>query len=359
MRVQLYRGWWYAVWRDGGTTKRRALRTQDRDAALRNLEDYRAAKSAPRHTISAIYDGYLAAKGKPRAEWAWDKLKGSFGALRPEHVTEKLCHGYGERRRLEKIKDGTIHTELTFLRAALNWHRKGLGDVVVMPPKPPPNSRHLSRPDFMKFLGACKAHHLRLFVMLGIATAGRMGAILELTWDRVDMDAGTIRLAKEGPQTKKGRATVPMTAGLRRALQAAEGRRGTGNHVVEFGGEPVKKIRKAFARAASEAGLPWVTPHVLRHTAAVWMAEADVPMSQIAQYLGHTDERTTFRVYARYTPEHLRKAAESLDIDGEQCSDGSVGQPEQNPAIRKLKGRPAPNGRKPPLQLPIPSESPE
>jgi hypothetical protein len=37
------------------------------------------------------------------------------------------------------------------------------------------------------------------------------------------------------------------------------------------------------------------SPHVFRHTAAVWMAEADVPMEQIAQYLGHTSTRVTFR----------------------------------------------------------------
>ncbi len=40
-------------------------------------------------------------------------------------------------------------------------------------------------------------------------------------------------------------------------------------------------------------GLADVTLHVLRHSAAVWMAEAEVPMSEIAQYLGHTSMRTT------------------------------------------------------------------
>lgn len=265
-------------------------------------------------------------------------MEGLFGALRPDQIDRDLCTKYVERRHADAIKDGTIHTELTFLRAALNWHKKGLGVSVVMPPKPEPNSRHMTRPDFMKFLGACKARHLRLFVMLGIATAGRMTAILELTWDRVNMEAGTIQLGK-GPRTKKGRATVPMTEGLRRALIASHNHRGASNHVVEFGGEPVKKIRKAFARAAADAGLPWVTPHVLRHTAAVWMAENDVPMSQIAQYLGHTDERTTFRVYARYTPEYLRKAAASLEIEEEQCSDSKDEPPKRDSSIRGGKSR--------------------
>ena len=49
-----------------------------------------------------------------------------------------------------------------------------------------------------------------------------------------------------------------------------------------------------------------------RHSAAVWRAEAGVPMMQIAQFLGHTDSRITERTYARFAPEFLALAAESL-----------------------------------------------
>ena len=44
------------------------------------------------------------------------------------------------------------------------------------------------------------------------------------------------------------------------------------------------------------------------------MAEAGHPMSEIAQYLGHADSRITERVYARYSPSHLRRAADALEI---------------------------------------------
>ncbi|WP_253284257.1 MULTISPECIES: tyrosine-type recombinase/integrase [unclassified Ruegeria] len=58
-----------------------------------------------------------------------------------------------------------------------------------------------------------------------------------------------------------------------------------------------------------------VSPHVLRHTAAVHMAEAGIAMEEIAQFLGHSDSRITASVYARYSPEHLRKAASALEFD--------------------------------------------
>lgn len=44
------------------------------------------------------------------------------------------------------------------------------------------------------------------------------------------------------------------------------------------------------------------------------MAEAGIPMEEIAQYLGHANVEVTRKVYARYSPEYLRKAASALEI---------------------------------------------
>jgi integrase len=85
------------------------------------------------------------------------------------------------------------------------------------------------------------------------------------------------------------------------------------DYVIEYAGERVGNVKKAFQRAAARAGVPWCTPHVLRHTAAVHMAEAGVPISEIAQYLGHTTESVTFKTYARYSPDYLRRAASALE----------------------------------------------
>lgn len=61
----------------------------------------------------------------------------------------------------------------------------------------------------------------------------------------------------------------------------------------------------ALDRAAIEAGIACCTPHVLRHTAAVWMAEAGVPMPEIARHLGHTDRRATGRLCGTFGPNRL------------------------------------------------------
>ena len=144
-------------------------------------------------------------------------------------------------------------------------------------------------------------------------TAGRVSALLELTWDRVNLDTRRIDLRDpDRPRTRKGRARLPINDWLLPALQEAK-TAAVSPYVIEWGGMRVNSVKKGIAAAARRAGVK-CSPHVLRHTAAVWMAESGVPMSEVAQYLGHTDSRTTERVYARFSPEYLQGAAQALEL---------------------------------------------
>lgn len=310
MRLKLYRGWWYCVWREAGATQRRALRTQDREAAQRALDDYQRQLGKPQDAVASIYAAYLADKGTDRARWAWRQLEGHFGPLRPDQVDRPSCRSYVAQRRKDGVGDGTIWTEMTFLRAALRWHDPQTSAVVELPRKPPPVDKYLTHEEYNRLLAKAETPHIRLFIILALSTAGRMTAILELTWERVDFDRELIRLG-DGSQRRKGRATVPMTPRAKEALLAAAEARSC-DYVIEFGGKPVRKVRKALGKVATAAGVPWVTPHCFRHTAAVWMAEDGVPMPEIASVLGHSDSRLTERVYAVHSPGYLRKAIRSL-----------------------------------------------
>lgn len=316
VKLRLYRGKWAAVWRDRGETKRASLRTADRAVAERNLIAFLAANSGPRETVADIVGAFLADReGKPshpRSDDAWKRLRPHFGHLRPEHVTRQRCRDYAAMRS-RRVKPGTVIKELSVLRAALRWHDRNTPAVIEMPRHPPPRHRYLTREEYRALRdGAEPTPHCRLFIVVAYSTAGRAGAILELTWDRVDFARGIVQLAAEDEHGNKGRATVPMTDSLRAALAEAKGAAVT-DYVIEYAGRRVASIRKAFRAACDRAGLADVSPHVLRHTAAVHMAEAGVPISEIGQYLGHRDERTTYRFYARYSPQYLRRAASALE----------------------------------------------
>lgn len=317
MRVVLYRGAFCAYWRENGVPKRVALRAENREAAERRLEDLKRALRRPSSTVAQIAEAYLADRPGMASivniRFALSRVTPVMGHLRPDQVDRAICRAYTLRRRRQGVKDGTVIKELSALRAALRWQDKNTPAIIEMPPSPPPKDLYLTRADYRALRDAAKlVPHLYLFIVLAYSTAGRRAAILELTWDRVDFHRGIIRLGK-GERRTKGRATVPMTDGAREALAEARPAALT-DYVIEYAGRPVGSVKRAFRAAVHRAKLPdGVSPHVLRHSAAVHMAESGVPMSEISQFLGHTTTSITERVYARYSPDYLRRAAGALE----------------------------------------------
>jgi integrase len=141
-----------------------------------------------------------------------------------------------------------------------------------------------------------------------LPTCARPTAILQLTWPQIDFDHGLIDLNPRGrTQTAKRRPTVPIADYALEPLKSAYAARQS-DHIIERGGKGIANIKKAFS-AASERSNVHATPYTLRHTGAVWRAEDGVPMSELAQLMGHEDSATTEKHYARYSPTYLRKAA--------------------------------------------------
>lgn len=318
-RAKLYRGWWYAVWTENGQTRRETLRTQIRDEALSRLEDFKAEKAAPKGaSVDEIVQAYLDYKADRiadvgRLRMAWERAQRHFGHLRPDQITYEVSEAYIEARRKLGRSDGTILKEINTIRQALNWRKVNVAQFDA-PSQPPPRDRHLTKDEFRLLLDKAVQPHIRLWMILAVATGARKGALLDLTWDRVDFPRERIKLRSDDMENKKGRAlTVPMTSQAMTALREAHHARQT-DHVIEYAGKPVKNIKKGFALAVARAGLEDVTPHDLRHTAAVWMAEDGVSMDEIAQYLGHSSTKVTFGVYARYSPTHLKRASRALEF---------------------------------------------
>ena len=315
-KLKKYRDTYCAVWRADGSTRRASLRTSDLNEARRRFVDWQNAGKRSGETVTEIVEAYLLDKASKASSvvmhWSWKPLKPVFGHLRPEQVDRAISRAYAAQRRRHKRSESTIVRELSLLRAALRWHNKATPAVVEVPAAPPPRTYFLTRTEWTKFRqAALVTPHIHLFSVLAYTTAGRAQAILELTWDRVDFGRGLINLGVAATRFK-GRAVVPMNTTARSALEEAKKAALTDN-VVEWGGKSLASIKKGFAAAALRAGFPDLTPHVLRHSAAVHMAEAGVPMSEIAQYLGHSSTNVTERVYARFSPDYLRKAAAALD----------------------------------------------
>lgn len=309
---------------EGGKRFRRSLGTDDIATARQRMADYLTAKDGLRKitSVADLYAAYISdrkqeGKTTSRIEDAWKRLGPTFGTMDPEAITKQHCREYTDYRRSLGMSDGTVHLELGYLRAALTFAERdrliGRAPFIPLPSKPPPRERHLSKEQAATVLASAVMPHVRLFIVVALSTAGRMQAILDLTWDRVDFTGRRIDLRDpERARTPKGRAVPPMNDMAFQALSEAR-KAALSRYVIEWSGDRVGSVKKGVGEAGRRAGIK-VTPHMLRHSAAVWMAEAGIPIPEIAQYLGHTNPATTFRVYARYSPEYLRKAAKALEF---------------------------------------------
>jgi integrase len=323
-KLQRFRGGYAIAVYDGGCRlSRNKLESSDAAGAAAEFERLVAeAKRPVDPDVNALWEAYREDRAGRRIaenmEWSGKSIIPFFGKKKPADINVNLCRSYIATRRLKGRKNGTIGTELNHLRIVLAWAAKtnliGKAPPMELPSKPPPRERHLTRDEFNALLDASETHHLRLFLVLAISTAARAGALLELTWDQIDFERGLIYLGQRNAlRPRKGRATVPMTNSARAALSSAK-RVTRSGFVIEWGGEAVTSVRTALNKAAERAQVKGVSPHVLRHTAAVWMAEAGRPIEEIAQYLGHSDTGTTQRVYARFSPGHLRQSANALEL---------------------------------------------
>ena len=295
-----------------------ALGTDDRGLAeARARELWRAKQQPPSERLEDIWKAYVADKAIDGVDAdpsgsTWKALEPSFGHRLAKAITREDCRQHTDKRRRAGRSDSTIRKELEMLRAALRFRYGSEAPAIWMPPPAKPRDRYLTRDELALLLEHIETPHVRLFVILAVTTGARMSALLELTWDRVNLERGVIDLNPSGRhETNKRRAVVPIAPradeALREALEGA-----MTEYVIEYAGGPVKSVKKALQAASKRSGVQ-CSAHVFRHTAGVWMAEADVPMQKIAQYLGHTSTRVTEMTYARYSPSYMRDASAALD----------------------------------------------
>ncbi|MGX7953029.1 tyrosine-type recombinase/integrase [Tsuneonella sp. HG249] len=312
--------WSYCIiWRDeAGDRKRYSLGTTDRVAAEAQARRVWAGFGSKRtyETVGDLVTAYLDSLGgklqEKRKREAWVAAKSYWATLKPAVIDEGVSLAYPAWR---KRSVNTVRQELSLIRTALNWsvNAKHLDKApkITLPAMPETSVGHLTKAEFRKLLDGCERAHVRLFCMLGVTTGGRKSAILQAKWKQVNFERALIDLNEEGRvQNSKFRATVPLNDLILPALREAKEAALT-EYIIEHNGKPLLDIKKGFAAAAARAGLD-AHPHMLRHSAAVWMAEDRVPMPEIAQFLGHREISVTTRVYARFHPDYLRQAAGSL-----------------------------------------------
>jgi integrase len=211
--------------------------------------------------VADLWEAYVTDRianggSESRIKSLWKTLEPSFGYKLGKAITKQDCRDYAAMRKRLGKSPSTIKTELEALRACLRWHYGKEAPVIVAPSPSKPRERYLTQDEARRLLEHIEAPHVRLFVTLALATGARMGAILDLTWDRVDFEHQTIDFMPAGrDKTNKRRVVVRMAPKAREALLEAS-QAALSDHVIEYGGKPVASVKRAIAAAARRSGIP-------------------------------------------------------------------------------------------------------
>jgi integrase len=337
------------VWiiRDGRNRVSTGFGPLDSERAQKALAEYIAQKYEPPRErgrdpdqvrvadLVAMYsaEAGLTVKSPKDLQQRMLAILGHFGRMRVSEVTGPECRAYA----MERGSASMARRELEDLRAAINLHhRRGLLSApvsVMLPPKAQPRERWLTRPEAAKLLWAAwryrevqkgrptgrrSRQHVARFILTGLYTGTRSGAICGAALTKaigrgyVDLDAGLFyRKALGVAETKKRQPTIRipdrLLAHMRRWARLGISR----SAVIEFNGESVKSVRKAFARAAQDAGLENVSPHILRHTAVTWAMQNRADIYDAADFFGMSVEMLE-RVYGHHHPDQHKGVGDAV-----------------------------------------------
>ena len=304
-------------------------------------------KEATRELYASLSKSHL--ESGPFGALTLDKLRPSdidalILAMRTKTKPGKpTAEGEPEPDPVRALSDSTIRSTYTVLRTALDGAvRDGLlarnpAAAVDRPGVERREAAHLDRDAVVKLLGAASQSRYHAALVLIASTGLRKGECLALRWDRLDLDAATIKVAATiaringkliitEPKTERSRREVPLSAAVvamlrkHKAAQAAE-RLAAGDQWKNSGlvfttelGAPVdpRNLLRVIEVAAKAAKIDGIGVHTLRHSAATAWLDSGVHIRQVADLLGHSSISVTGDIYGHGSDDGARRAVDTL-----------------------------------------------
>ncbi|MGI8924937.1 MAG: tyrosine-type recombinase/integrase [Fimbriimonadales bacterium] len=181
-------------------------------------------------------------------------------------------------------------------------------------------------------LGALADSPVRSIVLFMLSTGARQSEARGIRWHDVDIQAGTVRIAGQlkrvdgvlqyvaGTKTNQDRV-LPISAAVRQDLEDLNARR-----LVEGIDDPdglvflnpygrridQKYLYEHLGKACDGAGIPRVSPHKTRHTAATLALMDGASLHAVQKMLGHQQQSLTADLYGHLVTEGLRPVADAL-----------------------------------------------
>lgn len=397
------RGGWEAYWSAGGKVVRRGCngasnREQAESAAARKFAEWQSPPPPVTYTLGDLIDAYVKARksdpnNMPSASFdhTMAPVRKWFGHYRPRDLGDEIFKRYRRERTSQivanagakvaakngkapkNVKDSTAIKELDGLRGAIGWGKRNPGwreqltDVRVHIANRPDDVRpeFLEREEYERLIMALNdTPHLKLFVMLSVATGARMSAVLELTWDKIMFpeskvpgdpgdaypividdvvnkiyprlmltDAIRIDLGRGRGNKRRGSGYIGgQNTSLYRALWAAhldanskveKDYTDAGDliyvqvrpcpYVISYQGRGIKSVDLSDAFERANIPMEKRRQHVLTHTTCSWLVIAGVSYQRIGKLVGKSADIVE-RVYGWLRPKDLIETADQLRV---------------------------------------------
>lgn len=216
-----------------------------------------------------------------------------------------------------------------------------------LPPDRPKEMKVLSREDMQKVLIQAKEENYYELFLLEFATGLRLGELMALQWDDVDLVTGELRINKQvnlvgsklvisEPKTKAAVRTLILPPSVRKVLAEYKTRVNSRWLFPSPKKEDLPIIPSAVSRRLhtllERAGCEQVRFHDLRHTFATNALAHGMDIKTLSTILGHVSSATTLNTYSHVTDEMRQRAAVKIDqgiAKAEVQEDATTVQPER------------------------------
>lgn len=272
-------------------------------------------------------DTYATANNKPsevqskRTILKWH-LVPEMGSLKLNEIGQRKIENYKARKLASGLSPKTVNNHLTVLRRllslAVEWEQ-----LDHLPP-----FKWLKVPDpefdFLDFeeagrLVAAADEAWRPMILVGLKAGLRLGELIALRWEDVDLVAGRLMVRRAVARgiigtPKSGRSReIPTSDELLRALKGHRHLRGELVFCDADGRLLTKEeCKHPLWRACKRAGLRLLGWHALRHTFASHLVMRGAPIKAVQEMLGHATIEMTMR-YSHLSPDVRKDAVSLLD----------------------------------------------
>ena len=269
----------------------------------------------------------------------------NLGGMKIKDISTVSCQQFlikmyasGRTRNVEKKGKGLSAKTVKDIKIALQTClQKAVDEEIIssnpckkvqLPKAPPKEMQTLKANELGAFLQETKDSGCYEFYILEITTGLRLGEILALTWDDLDIKNKTISVNKQvqrigselkitTPKTASSIRTVALCDECFNQLILLRSRQRIDTKLIfpspiTGGLRDPSSVTRKLHRMQKRAGVPQIRFHDLRHSFATLSLEQGMDIKTVSHMLGHTDAGFTMNTYMHVTDNMQQTVATAM-----------------------------------------------